>query len=155
MWIKTSKLSAYYIRMNKTEEVCLWDVVGVKWVWQQKDACTPPLSHIQALFEEGGHDLWGGISSKSRNHKLSHTFTRFALNAFTSAATPTSNRYNSLVLVPNSMIFDSLESLRCLVSRECGFIAFGPAVQKLWAKEWRLSKTGLHFDIRFCGLKLT
>ena len=151
MWIKT----AYYIRMNKAEEGCLlvllvWSECGSK-----KDACTPPLSHVQALFEEGGHALWGGISSKSRNHKLSHTFTRFALNAFTSAATPTSNRHNSLVFDPNSMILDSLESLGCLVSRECGFIAFGSSVQKLWAKEWILSKTGLHFDIRFCGLNLT
>ena len=92
---------------------------------------------------------------QGRNEGGRTMFTRLAISVFTLAASPTSNKHNSLVLDPNSMILDSLERLGCLVSRECGFIAFGSAVQKLWAKEWRLSKTSLHFDIRICGLNLT
>ena len=131
---KASKCTVAIFGCTKGEEVCFLMSFGVKNVYQQKGFMLPSFSHVLALLEEVGHVFGRGISNKSRNHKHSHTFTRFALNAFTSAATPTSNRHNSLVVDPNSMILDSLESLGCLVSRECGFIAFGSAVQKLWAK---------------------
>ena len=84
---------------------------------------------------------------QGRNEGGRTMFTRLAISVFTLAASPTSRRHISHNTQPNSMILGLLESPGCLVSRECGFIAFGPAGQKLWAKEWRLSKTSLHFDI--------
>ena len=109
---------------TKGEEVCPLMPFGVKNVWQQKGFMHPSFSHAFALLEEAAHVFGRGMSSKSRNHKHSHTFTRFALNTFTPAATPTSNRHIPPVCDPNSKIRDSLESLGCLVSMGCSFIAF-------------------------------
>jgi len=50
------------------------------------------------------------------------------LDAFTPAARPDSNGHNFLVCDPNSVILDSLESLKSLVSKGSGFTGFGLAV---------------------------
>jgi len=74
--------------------------------------------HVLALQEEGRHGFGRGTKQQELKWGAFTLFTRFAFNAFTSAAYPTSNRHISLVTDPNSMILDSLESLGCLVSCE-------------------------------------
>ena len=91
--------------------------------------------HVLALQEEWRHGLGRGTKQQEPKWGAFTLFTRFAFNAFTSAAYPTSNRHISLVTDPNSILLDSLESLGCLVSRGGGFIAFRSSVQNLWAKE--------------------
>ena len=54
--------------------------------------------------------------------------TRFALVAFTPAARLNSNGHISLVCDPYSMILNSLENGKSLVSNGGGFIAFGLVV---------------------------
>jgi len=73
--------------------------------------------HVLALQGEGRHSFGRGTKQQELKWRAFILFTRFAFNAFTSAAYPTSNRHISLVTNPNSMIQDSLESLGCLVSR--------------------------------------
>jgi len=92
-------------------------------------------SHVLALQEEGRHSFGRGTKQQEPKWGAFTLFTRFAFNAFTLAAYPTSNRHISLVTDPNSMIPDSLEILGCVVSRGGCLIAFGLVVQKLWAKE--------------------
>jgi len=48
--------------------------------------------------------------------------------AFTHVARSDSNVHNFLVCDPNSVILDSLESLKSLVSKGSGFTGFGLAV---------------------------
>ena len=50
------------------------------------------------------------------------------LNAFTPAARPDSNGYNFLICDPNSVILDSLERFKSLVSKGSSFTGFGLAV---------------------------
>jgi len=73
--------------------------------------------HVLALQEEGRHGFGRGTKHQEPKWEAFTLFTRFAFNAFTSAAYPTSNRHISLVTNPNSMILDLLKSLGCLVFR--------------------------------------
>jgi len=94
----------------------------------------PKFSHFVALLEEGIHGFGRGTKQQSRNAKENTCFTRFVINAFTSAASPNSRRHISLNSEPNSMILGLLESLGCLVFRESNFTTIGLADQKLWPK---------------------
>ena len=77
------------------------------------------------------HDRKGECSLKEdacRKGREDAWFTRFALNAFTPTVRPDSFGHNFLVCDPNSVILDSLESLRSLISKGSGFTGFGLAV---------------------------
>ena len=76
-----------------------------------------------------------GIRSLSKGKCIKKGFrcenawcTRFTLIAFTLSARPDSFRHNFLVCDPNSVIIDSLESMKSLVSSGGGFTRFGLAV---------------------------
>jgi len=78
-------------------------------------------------------------------------YTRFALMAFALAARPDSNGYNFLVCDPNSVIIDSLERSKSLVSQKSGFTGFGLSVRKIWAEKYRLPKLDWISALYFVG----
>ena len=89
----------------------------------------PIIPYVLVLLGEKELSFGGGTMNQGRNGGERTMFTRFALNAFTPAASPTFKRHNSLDTQPNLMILGLLESLVCLVSKECNFAAIGPADQ--------------------------
>ena len=91
----------------------------------------PSFSHVLALQEEGRDGFGRGPKRQEPKWGAFTLLTRFALNAFTSAAYLILNRYISLVTDANLIILDSLESIGCLVFRGGGFIEFGSAVKNL------------------------
>jgi len=94
----------------------------------------PIIPYVFVLLGEKELRFGGGTMNQGRNGGESTMFTRFALTAFTPAASPTFKRHNSLDTQLNLMILSLLESSGCLVSKECNFAVIGLANQMLLPK---------------------
>jgi len=94
----------------------------------------PIIPYVFVLLGEKELSFEGGTMNQGRNGGERNMFTRFALNAFTPAVSPTFKRHTSLDTQSNSMILGLLESSGCLVSKECNFAAIGQSHQKLLSK---------------------
>ena len=91
----------------------------------------PIIPYILVLLGVKELSFGGDTMNQGRNGGERTMFTRFALNAFTPAASPTFKRHNSLDTQTNSMILGLSDSSVCLVSQECNFATIRPADQKL------------------------
>ena len=130
---KQRKISATTFGCTKVKWCVSWSLL----VWiecsRQGDSCTLTFTRLALLGKRGMHLERGRMQQRAEKIKYKG-FTRFDINAFTPAASPTSRGHISQNNRRNQMILGWLERSRFTFSRECSFAAFGPAVQNLWPK---------------------
>jgi len=100
---------------------------------------------------ERGNAAWKGKNAAKGRRDQIHRLHAFAINAFTPAARSDSFAHNFLVCDLNSVILDSLEILKSLVSKGSGFTGFGLSVGKIWAEKCRLPKLDWIVEHYFVG----